>query len=231
MPGTELPSPRRLNEARRRGDVPVSRRLNAVSGAIGALACLPWTLPATLEAFRTLLRSSLQSASAGHPSAALSELLAPPCWELLHWTLVPLGVGACFSVTMGLIQTRGLFAPRALTPQSARLLTSAPLDAARNLNELGLRVLGTATLLPFLLLLLLSYLPDAGNALWQVSASSGLIVALSWRLLWLAIAVNVALGVVEGVILRIRWLERLRMTRRELWREWQEQHPGTKLTR
>src|SRR5690606_23610571 len=73
---TEEPTPRRLREARRRGEVPKSRELVAAVSLFAGLAALALTAPALTSSFRPFLEWVLQA----EPASALRSVLslAPP---------------------------------------------------------------------------------------------------------------------------------------------------------
>src|SRR5688572_22919352 len=109
------PSPRRLEEARRRGHVAVSPALVGAAALAGAVAGLLASAGAAWDRLISLSKRAFTAQEA--PEALLAE-----AWRALGWTLGP-ALGAAFAAALvaGLVQTRGLLAVGALVPvQGAR---------------------------------------------------------------------------------------------------------------
>lgn len=79
---TEPASARRLQEARRAGDVPRSAELSAWLVLLAALGTLGWLAPRLLDALRVLFRTALQHAAQPF-SPALTEAALAALWATL----------------------------------------------------------------------------------------------------------------------------------------------------
>ncbi len=116
---TEPPSPRRLREARRRGEIATSRLL---TGAVALAAGLA-ALAATGRSSTAVLARELRRALAG----SAVELVEP--WRailgalslLARLSLPPCAAAAGAALLAGALQARGLFAPEAIHFRTARL--------------------------------------------------------------------------------------------------------------
>jgi type III secretion protein U len=222
MSGTrsEAPTPRRLREARRRGELPEGRDLTGAAALLGGLAALGATGPGLVAALADLLRSALSGAGPA-PEAALTRGAV----VALRLVLAP-GLGALAAATLaGGLQTGFALAPAALSPRPERL------DPFRGLARLAsrealLRVLlglGKGALLAALsagwlagALPALAGLPRAGGtALWRVLP---LLSSLAFRL-GLAF---LALGAADALLARRLHARALRMTRDEVRRDSRE---------
>jgi len=125
------PTERRLDEARRRGDVPNSHDLTSAAGYAGFVVAAVAIGPASIEALGTLAMGMLDRADTLAPlllsksSAAGGGLLAETGRALAPWFLVPAvaAIGAVFA------QNAWVFAPEKLEPKVSRI---SPLATAKH---------------------------------------------------------------------------------------------------
>jgi type III secretion protein U len=219
---TEQATPRRLREARRRGEVAVSRELCGAAALMSGLAVLAATGPALAAELARLVRGALaeavspaaptQAAALLHASAALARAALPPC--------AAAGLGG---LAAGLFQTGGLFTLEAIRPRLERL------DPARGLGRLfsGARLASLALGLSKASFALAAAAWLGRAALWPALGSSRLAAAPLLRV-GAAIALRLALGLgallallglVELLAARRRQRRALMMTRAEVQRE------------
>jgi len=100
---TELPTPRRIERARREGQLALSREAVAFGTLLLAvLACL-MLLPAALRDTLALLRGVLSRPHEWQPAAAVRDVLQPALWTLLP-ILAAAAIGA---IAASVAQTRG----------------------------------------------------------------------------------------------------------------------------
>lgn len=220
---TEAPTPRRLAQARARGEVACSRELTgAVALAAGWLAALACG-PSLLGELHRLLRQQLSAAlSPGRaPSAALYEaagavarLSALPCLAALLAALVA-----------GLLQTGGLMAPAAAAPRLERLDPGRGLARLVSLDRLaatGLGLLKAAAVAG----LAYHWAHGAAPALAALPRSANPLAtlpALLGPLLTRLLAALLLLGLVDLLLARRRHQRALRMSRDEVRREQREE--------
>jgi flagellar biosynthesis protein FlhB len=220
---TEEPTPRRLDEARRRGEVAVSRDLVsavATAAAIGALLAAGSTTVGRLVAY---WKSSLAAAGgAGTPGVALGAGLR----ALAHALAAPLGAAFVAALAAGLAQTRGLLALAAIEPRLDRLSPAAGFRrfwAGGGLFQVGkglvkgavVGLLGWWVVRPQL----------AGLAGLAGASPRAVLAALGALAARLGVAVGLAalaLGVADLLVVRRGHRRRLRMTRDEVRRERKE---------
>lgn len=214
---TEPPSPRRLLKARARGDHALSQPLIGALTLGAAAVLLPSAGRAVAAELDALLRRVLQDAT----PPSVEELLRPA----LSLSLPLLGVAAAAALACGLLQTGGVLSLEPLRWDWQRL------NPFRRLSELGsgaglfaalhglVAVVGLGALSYVLVIRAAADLPavmsDAGNA-------ARLCAALASRLLGLAALLLLALGALDWLAARQRWLARQRMTREEVARERRE---------
>jgi len=217
---TEQPTPRRLREARRRGELPQGRELTAAAALLAGLAALAATGPSSAGALADLVRHALSGREVA-PADALAE--AGRC--VLRAVLAPALASTAAAVLGGMIQTGFAFAPGGAAPRLERL------DPARGLRRLfsPQAILRVALALAKAIALLavaagwisgqaaaLAELPRAGSAaLWRIVPA---IASLAFRL-GATFAVAGALDALLSLALHRR---SLRMTRDEVRRDARE---------
>jgi len=219
---TEQPTPRRLREARRRGEAAVSRELCSSAALLGGLTALAVTGPALAAELASLLRVTLAEAvslATPSPSAALVRAGA----ALVRAALPPCAAAGLGSLAAGLLQSSGLFTLAAIRPRLERLdpmrglrrlfsgarLASIGLAFSKALLALAAAAhLGAATLPPALNASRLAAAP-----LLRLGAAVALRMALGLG------AVLALLGLVDLLAARRRHRRALMMTRAEVQRE------------
>jgi type III secretion protein U len=219
---TEQPTPRRLREARRRGEAAVSRELCGVAALLCGLATLAATGPAVAAELASLLRGALAEAvslAAPSPAAALARAAT----ALARTALPPCAAAGLGVLAAGLLQSGGLVALEAVRPRLERL------DPIRGLGRLfsGARLASLALALAKagIALAVAAHLGVA--ALRPALAAPGLSTAPLLRL-GATVAVRLALGLgavlalfglVDLLAVRRRHRRALMMTRAEVQRE------------
>ena len=208
---TEPPTPKRLEEARRAGDVPASRDVTALAAMLvgtGVLAATAGTSASGLAAFAR----RAWGGSGGAPveliqdgAHAAARILAP---VLL----------AAFSIALavGVLQTRGLFAPQALGPRLRMRLAASPWECVRG----SVLVVGIAAVVGWMLPGLLRDLVDLHRAgPGQLLAK---LVASMTKLAGPILGVIAAVAVADLAYRHWAWRRRQRMSRAEVRREQRE---------
>jgi flagellar biosynthesis protein FlhB len=128
---TEQPTPKRLREARRRGEVAVSREVTGLGALAGGALAIAATGPASAARLAAHVRAGLGASLAGD-ALELPGLALARAAGLLATTLAPPLAGALAgALAAGLLQTRGLLAPSAVRLRGERL------HPARNLARLA----------------------------------------------------------------------------------------------
>jgi type III secretion protein U len=219
---TEEPTPRRLAEARRRGQVAFSRELTAAAGLVAALAVLVGDAPALVARLVATFRASLSDAVAGGTARAGLEVAG----QLALRALGPaLAAAALAAVAVGLAQTGGLvLAPirvdlgRVASGGALRRVLGgrAAAEAAQGLLKVAI-VGGVAALV---------LRPVAGAVIGLTGAPAGRVLEalglLAGRLALRLGAVALVLGAADALLVARRHRRGLRMTREEVKREHRE---------
>ncbi len=219
---TEQPTPRRLRDARRRGEVARSRELSGAGALLAGLAATATLGPAIAVRLAALVRAGLGAAAGGPDALAVlrdalgqaARLSALPCAAAL------LGGAAAAALQSGVAVSAGPMKPRLERLDPIRGL--GRLFSAAQLGSVALGAAQAAVLLGILGLWLrdfarpLSSLPRAGpSATWRIAPAA---LGLGFRL---ALA-SAAFGVAAYTLARRRHLRSLRMTRDEVRRERRE---------
>jgi len=218
---TEAPTERRLRTAAEQGQVALSRE--AVSFAALLLAALAAAIatPVGVEALLAALRGTLARA---HEVGAAD---AARHWLLLGvWLVLPVALAAALgAVAATLAQTRGVVSAKAMEPDLGKLSPIAGFG----------RVFGAESLLEFARTCV--KVAVVGGALWIAAADlPALSAALAvpggvllgdigrgaLRLLAITLAVFALLAIADLLLVRMRHLTKLRMTREELKEELRE---------
>ena len=216
---TEEPTQRRLTEARRRGEIAVSRDL--LSGLTGLGLCVALLLggQAWIGGLVAYLRLALHDATSG-PGLALASRAA--LHAVRDGLLLPLGVAVAAALAVGLMQTRGLFSTHPLRFDIRRALPSAGrlLQAAGETSKNLLKALVVAGLACWTLGPTLSEVAHLAGA----SPGSALAVfgLLGARLGLRLAAAAAVLGAADYLWRRHRHAKSLRMSREEWKREYKE---------
>ncbi|WP_242347010.1 EscU/YscU/HrcU family type III secretion system export apparatus switch protein [Anaeromyxobacter terrae] len=221
---TEAPTPKRLRDARRRGEVAQSRELTGAAALLGGLVALAATGGAIARELATLLRTQLASAAdpAVVPAAALHAALV----VVARLSLAPAAAAFGAAVLAGALQAVFTFAPGALVPRADRV---SPLQGLR-------RLLSPASLLAVLLGLAKAAILLFIAAAWLRGAAPTLagLARLDARALWAALPLlgglaarlvlaYALIGLADLGLARLRHRRALRMTRDEVRREHKEE--------
>jgi type III secretion protein U len=218
---TEAPTPRRLAEARRRGEVAASRELPSAAALAAAVLVLSWDAPAAVSRAIAGLRGAFgRAASTGTVADgfAIAASLAP------RLALPALGAVLAVTVAVGLAQTGGLVAPlrldlgRVASAGGWRRLVDGRAVAASFGGLLKVGLVGAVAVVVLR--------PLAGAILSLTGASPPRLLTalgvLAGRLATRLALALLALGVIDLLLARRRHLRALRMTRDEVKRDYKE---------
>jgi flagellar biosynthesis protein FlhB len=219
---TEDPTPRRLAEARRRGEVAFSRELSSGAALTAAVAVLAWDAPALVARAVAAFRASLTDAASGGGAAPALELAGSLALRMLGPALAAV---LLVGVAAGLAQTRGLVvAPvrvdlgRLASAGSWRRLFDGRAALATGQGLLKVAVVGTVACL--------ALGPVLGGVVVLTGAPAARLLstlgALTGRLALRLAAAALALGALDALLVGRRHRRGLRMTREEVKREHKE---------
>ena len=224
---TEQPTPRRLEQARKEGQIPSSRDLTQavqLALAVGLLAGLAWPLLEGLkQCYRGLFREAFRS---GFEAGPWGRRMAAQAWGLLGG---PLGVAGLLgmalllaSLAMHMIQTGFAITPKRLKLDFSRLNPAARLRElpAQNLRETIKAVL----LFPLFAWACWVVVRDnlegfLGLPAQSLVAGAAVVAGSIESLMWKAVAALLALGALDYFRGRFSLRRKLRMTKLEVRQE------------
>ncbi len=225
---TEQPTHRRRDHARNEGQIARSPELSAAVTFLAGTAILAVAGGARVSAYAVdVMRASADALSAGPitPGGAIDLVRATT--RGLVSALLPFSVGvAGMTVAVGLVQTRGLFAPSLLQPKWNRV---DPLAGLRRLWTFDSVITLLKSVLKIAALGLLTYWVIAGS--WRELTSlsdtsvSDLALVLRALVVRLAVITGLAFAVIAGADYAYQWHrteKQLRMTRQEIIEEHRE---------
>ncbi|HEY7371325.1 MAG TPA: EscU/YscU/HrcU family type III secretion system export apparatus switch protein [Polyangia bacterium] len=223
---TEEPTPKRLEDARRRGEVAVSRDATSAAAMTAAIVALVLQGPALTARLLGYWKAAFAGAAAAAPGGSATAALAAGLGVMARALAVPLAAAALVALGAGLLQTRGLLAFGALRPDLARLSPAAGLgrafggQAAVQVGKGLLKAVLVAALAWLTVRPVLGGLAGlAGAPIPRLAGALGVIAAqLAERVALVALA----LGLADYLLVRRRHLARQRMTREEVRREHKE---------
>jgi flagellar biosynthesis protein FlhB len=220
---TEAPTPHRLAEARRRGELAPSPQLGAALALAAGFAALVALGPAGLGQLVSYLASALGRAPAGYAAGQAARLALVTACRVLA---LPLGAVFLASAGAGLLQTGGRLVSGPLRPDLGRLSPSAALRKMFSVEaawQLARGVVAVALVLAVAGLTLRWQLPElvalAGAPAARVLAGFG---ALARRLAGRVVLAALLIGAAEDLLARARRRRSLRMTRQEVLDERRE---------
>jgi flagellar biosynthesis protein FlhB len=224
---TEQPTPRRIAEARRRGDVAQGRDLTGAASLLCGLVALAAAAPGVTRGLGEAMAVALARAplDVGAPAPA-AALLADAARTVLRLALLPALAAAAGGLAAGLLATRFNFAPGALRPRLERV---DPLRGLRRLvapGHLAAVALGVTKGAVLLAVAALWYRDAAGGLAGLARAEGVALLRAAPALLGLALrlaAVFVLFGVVDHALAARRQRRALRMSRDEVRREQKEE--------
>lgn len=215
---TEKPTAKRLRQAREKGDSPRSAALAQAVGFVAALSVAPAALTALAARAGSLLREAIARPDA--PLGAFEVALT-----VTSLTVPLLLATALASAVVSFVQTGGAIAPSRLTPSFDRL---NPATGAKNLFTLE-RALGVVRSLAAALFVayftyrtLVTFAPDVAYGVGELSAATPLVSGLGKRIAWAAALFGLGLGALDFLVTYRAFLQRNRMTKEEVKREFRE---------
>jgi type III secretion protein U len=220
---TEQATPRRLREARRRGDVDRSAELSAAGALAAGLLALTVTGPSATAALARAIRAALLSASSAELDPAGALLGAALVFGRLAAPI--LLAAAAGGALASALSTGFAITPGALAPRLERVDPFRGLRRLCSLGQVAQALLGLAKT-AVLVAVVLSWLREAAGALAQLprgEAAALLRAAAPLGGLAARLAVAFAVfGLLDLALARRRHAQGLRMTRDEVRREHRE---------
>jgi len=217
---TEAPTPRRLRRAREEGDSGVSGYAAQAVAFVVAVGLAPLALGALFSRSADDLRAAI--ARSAHPDAAGRFDGRGLAVAVLALALPLLAAAAAAGVMVYVAQTGGVVATGRLAPDLGRLNPIAGLRGLVSRTRLFAvaRAIGAGAVVGWLgYRAIAEHLGDlartAGRLRFVPVVASEAAGTLGWR----AALVGLALGLVDVIVTRSVWMDRLRMSKNEVRRE------------
>ncbi|HET6284154.1 MAG TPA: EscU/YscU/HrcU family type III secretion system export apparatus switch protein [Polyangia bacterium] len=220
---TEEPTPKRLADARRQGQVAVSRELAGAFSLAAAFTALMIGAPSLVAGLIIYMRQALAVAQAGGaPGPALQTAITSSGRALL----APVAAALAAALIVNLIQTRGLFAMEVLRPDLGRLTSASSLRrlfGGQALTEMakGLAKVAVVAAIAWMTVRPLLSSVTALTGAPPVRALTGF-GEVAGRLGLRVVVAMLVIGVADYLLVRSRHHKEMRMTREEVKREYKE---------
>jgi type III secretion protein U len=220
------PTPRRLREARKRGEVARSRELSSLASFIALWICL-WL--GAGDFWKRLARIIDHAAMATDPVVGVQPWQSEAQSILLDalWVILPLlGVSVVFSVLVGGLQTRGMISMEPVSPKFERINPGQGLRnlfTVRQLLELGKMLVKAVLLLGLLAYFICVSLGTIVTAVYTpVADVLRMGSVLVWRLMGWAAVIYAVTAVLDYAHQFYEFMKKQKMSIEELRRDSQE---------
>lgn len=217
---TEAPTPRRLRKAREEGDSGVSGYAAQAVAFVVAVGLAPPALRALATHAADDLRAAI--ARSAHPDAVARFDGRDLAAAVLSLTLPLLVVAAAAGAVVHIAQTGGIVATRRLAPNFGRLSLVAGMRGLVSRTRIFAlaRALVAGAVVGWLgYRALAEHLGDLARAAGRLRVVPLVVSEAAGTLCWRAALFGLALGVVDLVVTRGAWMERLKMSKSEVRRE------------
>jgi len=218
---TEDPTPKRLEHARREGNVAVSGALLQAVGLLVAAALLPAAVRSFVPRVSSMIRDALQP-GAIHATDVAVERIGLVTLEIVGPILV--AVAASVAVVGG-IQTGGLLAWKRVAPDLSRLSPASlmrGLFSSRRAFAIVRALVGATAVLWLSWRRLTDHAADLARSVGRIPEATVVAATACQGLLRDIVVISLVLAAADFAITRRSWLSGLRMTKTEVQREHKE---------
>lgn len=215
---SEEPTPRRLRQARERGDSPISQSLTQGVAFVVAVAIAPAAIAATLARAATLLPRAIEN-----PTTPFSPIAI--ALDVVSLSLPIVAAAALAAGVTALVQSGGVVAWKKLGPDFSKLNPASGIKSLVSRERLFsvARALIAALVVAYLASkLLFSFAPDMAASTGEPAKGTVVAGHLLEKLGWIAALVGLALAGVDVLVVRQSWIRRNRMSKDEVKREYKE---------
>jgi type III secretion protein U len=224
---TEKPTPKKLRDARKRGDVPKSKDLSSTVGTLVWLLMMAALLPLFRQELSELINRVFD---AMHQRAPIQNVLMPVVLDAVRVMLVvgvaPALLAGVLGTLVEFLQVRGVFTFEKVTPDLKHL---NPVEGVKkmfspeNLIEVVKSIVKAVVIVSLFIVLARAY----ANDMFLLSTSDpGRVASLWWRIsmvfvIWaLVFFLFVSLG--DAMLQQYNYIKKLRMSRRDIKQEFRE---------
>lgn len=222
---SEKPTPKRLRDARREGQVHKSQELTSTVLILFWLIAAWLTLPRVTDLLSGLFETALVGMS--QPFELALATVGTVAIKSLLWVVVPGLLLACLVAALTeFLQVGPVFAPKRVVPKAEHVNPAEGLKrmfSLRNLVEVVKAVVKTALLLAIVIVVTRDLMPQVMQLPTEEPAA---VTALIWKGTWVAgawtIFVFFFVAVLDAVYQRAMFVRELRMSRRDIRQEHKE---------
>jgi type III secretion protein U len=219
---TEKPTPHKLREARRRGQVSQSHELTASISLVAAVAAAALVLPQAIVDIAALWSGALRLVPRAGPADALA-LAGEALWLIIALGLVVSVVAAATAALVSRLQAGPVFSLEPIKPQLQHLNPVPNAQRIFSMRSVVMFLLMVAKLAVMSLGIWLIFAHFAGDAVRMVLGGSGAALAVfSQAVLWLTVWGLVgflALSALDAAYQRWQFSRDMQMSIREMRRE------------
>jgi type III secretion protein U len=220
---THKPTPRRLREARKQGEVVRSREVSSLAAFVALWVCLR----IGTDFFHKHLANIIQQAVLAAEPATSARPWQSQLWNILAdalWIIGPLlAASAGFAVLGGVLQTRGVISMKPITPQFDRINPARGLRnlfTLRQVFELGKMLVKTTLLLGMLWQFITGMLDTLVRQAYAPAADVlHMGAALVWRLMGCAALIYAFAAALDYAHQFYEFIKKQKMSIEELRRE------------
>lgn len=231
---TEDPTAKRIDEARKRGDVPKSVELVTwlmLGGTAGVLALLgPWSGGQLMRQLRVVMANADQYEVGGNQFGAFFTALAQ---GIIGVALIPMGVLALIAVAANLVQHRPVVSLHPVTPRFSKI---SPLAGAQRLfsrESLVNFVKGVTKIGVVGAVMFYTLWPERDRFDTMVTADPATILEITQELVlkvfWASVAIMTIIAAADFGYQRQSWWRKHRMTLQEVREEFKQSEGDPKI--
>lgn len=231
---TEDPSAKRIEDARKRGDVSKSPEVVTwfMLGGTGAVLAgmAPWTAASLMQQLRIVMANADQFEIGGPAFGSFFTALAQ---GIIGVALIPMGVLTAIAVIANLIQHRPLVSVTPLVPKLSKIspLTGFQrLFSRESLINLGKGVIKIAIVGA---VMFYAFWPEVDRLDTMVTADPAVILQIAQELVlkifWAAVAIMTVIAIADFVYQRNRWWNKHKMTLQEVRDEFKQMEGDPKI--
>jgi len=224
---TEDPSPKRLEDARKRGDVAKSPEVVTwlMLGGTGAVLSMmgPWTSGQLLQQLRVLMANADQYEVGGPAFGSFVTALAQ---SIIGVVIIPMVVLTAIAIIANLIQHRPLVSLTPLTPRFSKISPLSGIGRLFSRESLINLLKGVAKLAIVGTVMVYSFMPQVDRLDVMVTADPAVLLQMAQEMtlhiFWAAVAIMTIIAIGDYTYQRNRWWNQHRMTLQEVRDEFKQ---------
>ncbi|HTJ57614.1 MAG TPA: flagellar biosynthesis protein FlhB [Devosiaceae bacterium] len=231
---TEDPSAKRMEDARKRGDVPKSPEVVTwfmLGGTAAVLSLMaPWTSMQLMQQLRIIMANADSYDVGGGAFDSFAQNLA---MGIIGTAMVPMAVLTAIAIVANLIQHRPLISVDPIIPKFSKVSPLAGFGRLFSRDSVVNLVKGVIKLAIIGGVMAYTLLPERDRLGDMISYDPAVLLgtaeALAMKVFWAAVAVMTLIAIVDFVYQRNRWWSKHRMTLQEVRDEYKQMEGDPKI--